>query len=65
MKVVKRILRYLKGIQDLVLWYPSRNSFDLIGYAYADYVGYLVDRKCTSGMDHFIGSCMFSWASEK
>ncbi|GAB2273572.1 hypothetical protein Dimus_039033 [Dionaea muscipula] len=45
---VKRILRYLKGIEDLCLWYPSGASFDLMGYADADFAGYHVDRKSTS-----------------
>ncbi|XP_070014860.1 secreted RxLR effector protein 161-like [Nicotiana sylvestris] len=54
LKVAKRILRYLKGIQDFVLYYPSGDNFDLIGYADVDYAGYLVDRKSTSGMAHFL-----------
>ncbi|XP_070047502.1 secreted RxLR effector protein 161-like [Nicotiana tomentosiformis] len=62
---LKRILRYLKGTQDLVLYYPSGDNFDLIGYADADYVGYLVDRKSTSGMAHFLGSCLISWGARK
>ncbi|XP_075083275.1 putative mitochondrial protein AtMg00240 [Nicotiana tabacum] len=50
LKAIKRILRYLKGTQDLVIYYPSGDNFDLIGYADTNYVGYLVDRKSTSGM---------------
>ncbi|XP_070031643.1 uncharacterized protein [Nicotiana tomentosiformis] len=65
LKTAKRILRYLKGTQDLVLYYPSRDKFDLIGYANADYVGYLVDRKSTSGMAYFLGSCLISWGIRK
>ncbi|XP_070022056.1 uncharacterized mitochondrial protein AtMg00810-like [Nicotiana sylvestris] len=65
LKAAKRILRYLKGTQDLVLYYPSGDSFNLIGYADADYVGYLVDRKSTSGMAHFLGSCLISWGTRK
>lgn len=37
LKDVKRILLYLKGTQDLVLWYPSGDTFDLVGYADVDY----------------------------
>ncbi|XP_070030759.1 uncharacterized mitochondrial protein AtMg00810-like [Nicotiana sylvestris] len=41
------------------------DSFNLIGYADADYAGYLVDRKSTSGMAHFLGSCLISWGTRK
>ncbi|XP_075098945.1 secreted RxLR effector protein 161-like [Nicotiana tabacum] len=65
LKAVKRILRYLKGTPDLCLWYPIRYSFDLVGYVEADYEGFLVDRKSTSGIAHFIGSCLVSWGTKK
>ncbi|XP_049379801.1 secreted RxLR effector protein 161-like [Solanum stenotomum] len=65
LKAAKRILRYLKGTQDLVLFYPTDDSFDLIGYVDADYVGFLVDRKSTSGMAHFLGSALISWGTKK
>ncbi|XP_016471240.1 secreted RxLR effector protein 161-like [Nicotiana tabacum] len=65
LKVAKRILRYLKGTQDLVLYYSSCDSFNLIGYADTDYTGYLVDRKNTSGMAHFLESCLISWGTRK
>ncbi|XP_070041593.1 uncharacterized protein [Nicotiana tomentosiformis] len=41
LKAAKRILRYLKGMHDLVLYYPSGDNFDLIGYTDVDYAGYL------------------------
>ncbi|XP_070058190.1 secreted RxLR effector protein 161-like [Nicotiana tomentosiformis] len=65
LKAAKRILRYLKGTQDLVLYYPSGDNFDLIGYADADYADYLVDWKSTSGLAHFLGSCLISWGTRK
>ena len=65
LKAVKRILRYLKGSVNLVLWYPSRDSFDLIGFADAVYAGYLLDQKSTSGMANFLGPCLVSWATRK
>ncbi|XP_070014184.1 secreted RxLR effector protein 161-like [Nicotiana sylvestris] len=65
LKAAKRILRYLKGMQDLVLYYPSGDSFNLIGYADADYIGYLVDRKSTFGMAYFLGSCLIAWGTRK
>ncbi|XP_070045552.1 uncharacterized mitochondrial protein AtMg00810-like [Nicotiana tomentosiformis] len=65
LKAAKRILRYLKGTHDLVLYYPSGDNLNLVRYADADYVGYLVDRKSTSGMAHFLGSCLISWGTRK
>ncbi|XP_070014182.1 secreted RxLR effector protein 161-like [Nicotiana sylvestris] len=62
---VKRILRYLKGTTDLGHWYPKGSNFNLVGYADVDYVGFLVDRKSTSGMADFLGSCLVSWATKK
>ena len=32
LSAVKRILRYLKGTQDLGLWYPKRSNLSLLGY---------------------------------
>ena len=57
---VKRILRYLKGTDDLSLFYPKRDVYDLKGYSEADYVGDLVNRKSTSGMVQFLGSYLVS-----
>ncbi|XP_070010760.1 secreted RxLR effector protein 161-like [Nicotiana sylvestris] len=65
LKAAKRILRYLKGTKDLVLYYLSGDSLNLIGYTDADYEGYLVDKKNTSGMAHFLGSCLIAWDTRK
>jgi len=65
LKAVKRILRYLKHTFDLALWYPRGCNFDLVRYADADYAGFLVDRKSTSGIAHFLGPCLVSWATKK
>lgn len=40
-KAIKRILSHLKGTLNLVLWYPSGGSFDLVGFANTDYAYYL------------------------
>ncbi|RVX07110.1 Retrovirus-related Pol polyprotein from transposon RE1 [Vitis vinifera] len=32
LSVVKQILRYLKGIMDISLWYPKGDNFELIGF---------------------------------
>ncbi|XP_070005534.1 secreted RxLR effector protein 161-like [Nicotiana sylvestris] len=65
LKAARRILRYLKGTHDLVLYYPSSGNFNLIGYVDADYAGYLVDRKSISRMAHFLGSCLILWGIRK
>ena len=61
LKAAKRILRYLKKTGDLVLFYPVGDTFDLVGFADADFAGYQVDRKSTSGMALFYGSSLMSW----
>ncbi|XP_060182990.1 secreted RxLR effector protein 161-like [Lycium barbarum] len=65
LKAMKRILRYFKGTSELGLWYHGGSNFDLVGYADADYAGYYLDRKSTTGMAHFLGSCLVSWATKK
>jgi len=50
LKAAKWILRYLKHTHDLALWYPKGCNFNLVGYADADYAGFLVDRKSTSSI---------------
>ncbi|CAM8949587.1 unnamed protein product [Rhodiola kirilowii] len=63
--IVKRILRYLKGTEKLVLWYPRVKSLRLEGFTDADFAGDRTDRKSTSGMAQFLGSCLVSWGSKK
>ncbi|KAF3677755.1 putative calmodulin-like protein 5-like [Capsicum annuum] len=65
LKSMKRIFKYLKGISDLGLWYPKGGKFNLVGYSDADYAGYLVDRKSTMSMTHFLGSCLVTWSTKK
>ncbi|CAM8951340.1 unnamed protein product [Rhodiola kirilowii] len=64
-KAVKRILRYLKGTEKLVLWYPRAKSLRLEGFTDADFAGDRTDRKSTSGMAQFLGSYLVSWGSKK
>ena len=44
----KRILKYLKGIDNLSQFYSKSDVYDLKGYSDADYEGDLVNRKSTS-----------------
>ena len=65
MKAAKCILRYLKKTAGLVLFYPAGDTFDLVGFADADFAGYQVYRKSTFGMAHFLGSSLISWGTKK
>jgi len=65
LKDVRWILRYLKYTSDLALWYPRGHNFDLIGYADADYAGFLHNENNTLGTAHFLGPCLLSWATKK
>nr|KAJ0211503.1 hypothetical protein LSAT_V11C400213080 [Lactuca sativa] len=62
---VKRIFRYLKGTQNLALWYPRDSAFELFGYTDSDYAGCNLDKKSTSGGCHFLGNRLISWSSKK
>nr|GEV05901.1 retrovirus-related Pol polyprotein from transposon TNT 1-94 [Tanacetum cinerariifolium] len=49
----------------LGLWYPKRTSIETVVYVESDHVGDYVDRKSTSGIYTFVGSCLTSWFSKK
>nr|GEV50058.1 copia protein [Tanacetum cinerariifolium]GEV71034.1 copia protein [Tanacetum cinerariifolium] len=55
---VKRIFRYIKGTQHLGLWYPKNTGVNVLVYANSDHAGDVVDRKSTSGIWTFVGSCL-------
>ncbi|KAH9780749.1 Integrase catalytic domain-containing protein [Citrus sinensis] len=65
MLAVKRIFRYLIGTINLGLWYPRGTHIDLTCYSDADFAGYKVDRKSTSGTCHFLSHSLVSWFSKK
>ena len=49
--VVKRIMRYLKGIEEFGLYYKKNEKFELRAYTDVDWA----DRKSTSGGAFFLG----------
>ncbi|XP_073119767.1 secreted RxLR effector protein 161-like [Henckelia pumila] len=61
----KRILKYLKGTQNIGLWYAKHKSFNLVGYSDADYAGCKLDRKSTSRSCQLLGDRLISWFSKK
>ncbi|GKE26890.1 retrovirus-related pol polyprotein from transposon TNT 1-94 [Tanacetum coccineum] len=65
LEVVKRIFRYIKGTAHLGLWYPKGTGIETVVYADSNHAGDNVDRKSTSGICTFVGSCLTSWFSKK
>lgn len=59
----KRIFHYSSEIIDLRLWYLKETHIDLTCYSNADFVGYEVDKKSSSGTCHFLGHLLVSWFS--
>ena len=51
---IKRIFRYLKGTQNLGLWYPKDTCFNLVGYSDVDYAGCRVDRRALQEAVNFL-----------
>src|SRR3954462_5158643 len=62
---VKRILRYLKGTDNVGLVYRRSEEYNLVGYCDADYAGHRVERKSTSRSCQFLGSNLISWYNKK
>eukprot|EP00253_Pinus_taeda_P019820 PITA_19820 len=61
----KRVLRYLKGIQDFGIKYTQVDDFSLIGYSDSDFDGDKETGVSTSGYAKSIGSGAVSWRSCK
>jgi hypothetical protein len=62
---VKRIFRYLKGMEEFGLWYPKGKDISLIAYTDVDWAGCIDDRRSTSGATFYLGECLVSWLSKK
>lgn len=63
-KATKRILRYIRGIFSVDMFYSS-NNFQLVGYSDSDWRGDMDDRKSTFGFAFFLGNTTFSWSLKK
>ena len=60
MMEIKRILRYMKGIEDYGLWYKKGGSLDLNVFIDVDWEGSVDDRKSTTGGVLFHGKRLVS-----
>jgi len=59
-KALKRILRYIKGIIDFVLFYGYSNSFDLVGYSDSDWARNMDDKKSTTSFVFYMEDTVFT-----
>lgn len=65
-KVLKRVLRYIKGKLSLSLVYNASKSKELtVGYVDADWAGDVEDRKSTTGYIFSVYGSVISWSCRK
>ncbi|XP_021974388.1 secreted RxLR effector protein 161-like [Helianthus annuus] len=64
-EAAKRILKYIKGTQELGITYSKGGKKHLMGYSDSDYAGNIDDSKSTSGYIFHLGSGPISWQSKK
>lgn len=57
LKMVRRILRYVKGTIHLGLHFTSNTTLDLVAFSYANWVGCPTTRRSTTGYCIFLGRC--------
>jgi hypothetical protein len=65
MMVVKRILKYLKGVEDYGLYYKRNNKCKLNIFIDSNWAGNIDDRKSISGGAFFLGKRLVSWIRKK
>ena len=62
---VRRVLRYLKGSQDLSLRYKRESQPILTGYSDADFTADTTDRKSTMGYVYTLYGAAVTWGTRK
>ena len=65
MKLVKRILRYIKGTINYGLKFIPQKSLKLCGFCDADWVGCIDTRRSTTRYCIFLGANCISWSSKR
>ncbi|KAL0554274.1 hypothetical protein IC582_008191 [Cucumis melo] len=65
MEVVNRILRYLKNTPGKGLMFRKTNRKTIEAYTDSDLIGFVVDRKSTSGYCTFVWGNLVTWRSKK
>jgi hypothetical protein len=65
LKMVRRILRYVKGKLNIGLHFSANTSLDLFAFSDADWAGCLTTRRSTTGYYVFMGKNIISWCAKK
>ena len=63
--VVKKIIKYVSGTCDFVLFYSKESNVSLVGYSDADWASNADDRKSTTGGCYYVGTNLVAWMSKK
>jgi hypothetical protein len=58
---MKAILRYLKGTQNLGLWYPKNGHLTMVGYVDNGYMSNPHNAKSHTSFVFLCGSATISW----
>ena len=65
LRATRRVLRYVKGTTDYVVFFKNKYGANLVAYTDSDYVGDINDRKSTLGNMFMLNSSAISWTSKK
>ena len=63
--LVKRILRYIRGMMSLGLTLTASTSLEMVAYSDADWAGCPDTRRSTSGYCVYLGPSLVSWSSKR
>lgn len=64
-KLLKRILRYVKGTVTMDITFSKNTDFTLSAYSDSDYAACKETRRSTGGYCKYLGNNLISWASNK
>jgi hypothetical protein len=62
---IKKDLKYIQGINDLILTYERSDNLEIVGYSDLDFAGYLNTDRSTSGYVFKLAGGAISWSSSK
>ncbi|KAJ6866233.1 Retrovirus-related Pol polyprotein from transposon TNT 1-94 [Populus alba x Populus x berolinensis] len=65
LKMVRRILRYIKGTINNGLHFTSKTNLNFSAFSDADWAGCLTTRRSTTGYCVFLGCNLISWCAKK